>query len=218
MKKKIVVGLIVLLALAAATITVSANQSVKASSKSIKFDQAKSSCTRIKDGGLHTSDNQVITTGYDSWGYNYQAHLFNGLYCNADRDAGDCNANNNDSLNMKWNDAWLSNVDCDGDGLLDRHFGYDSYIGSGAWLTNHQKGTYIGPDGQTCKYEYFVKIVAAPVNATAADGVWYNSDGIEIGSQIWGAFAITQEVNNDACGGVHGLQYLSPDHAGFGGW
>ena len=42
----------------------------------------------------------------------------------------------------KWNDAWLSNKDCDGDGLLDRHYGLDSYRGSGAWLTNHQSGEY----------------------------------------------------------------------------
>ncbi len=35
---------------------------------------------------------------------------------------------------------------------------------------------------------------------------------------IWGAFAIIQEVENDPCAGVHGLQYNSPDHSGFGGW
>ena len=42
---------------------------------------------------------------------------------------------------------WLSNKDCDGDGLLDRHYGYDSYIGSGAWITNHQSGEYVDADG-----------------------------------------------------------------------
>ena len=40
-------------------------------------------------------------------------------------------------LVMKWNDAWLSNMDRDDDGMLDRHYGFSSYIGSGAWETNH---------------------------------------------------------------------------------
>ena len=38
----------------------------------------KCDCTKIQDGVLLTSDGEVITTGYDKWGYNYQAHLFNG--------------------------------------------------------------------------------------------------------------------------------------------
>jgi opacity protein-like surface antigen len=81
----------------------------------------KLDCTTIQDGTLLTSDGQVITTGYDQWGYNYQAHLFNGYYCDAYRDADWCQPYRDDQLSMKWNDAWLSNKDCDGDGLLDRH-------------------------------------------------------------------------------------------------
>jgi len=121
-------------------------------------------------------------------------------------------------LVMKWNDAWLSNKDCDGDGKLDRHFGYDSYIGSGAWETNHMWGTY-EMDGKTCVWDYFVKIVAVPEDAwLGEDGVWYSSDGTEIGPQIWEAFATIQEVYNDPCGGFHGIQYLSPLRAGLGNW
>ena len=41
------------------------------------------SCTRIQDGTLHASDSSLITLGYDKWGYNYQAHMFNGGYCDA---------------------------------------------------------------------------------------------------------------------------------------
>jgi hypothetical protein len=56
--------------------------------------------------------------------------MFNGRYCNYDRvEGGDyCD----EHLIMKWNDAWRRNKDCDGDGLLDWHYGVDSYIGSGA--------------------------------------------------------------------------------------
>ena len=120
-----------------------------------------------------------------------------------------------DQLAMKWNDAWLSNKDCDGDGLLDRYYGFDSYIGSGAWLTNHQSGSY-ELEGETIKWNYFVKIVAAPADAVLDGGVWYTADGTEIGPVIWGAFAIIQQVENDPGAGLHGLQYLSDASAGFG--
>lgn len=174
-------------------------------------------CTTIQSGELLASDGEVITTGYDEWGYNYQAHMFNGYYCDAYRDAAWCQPYKEDSLMMKWNDAWLSNKDCDGDGLLDRHFGFASYIGSGAWLTNHMSGTY-EDDGQTCNWNYFVKIVAAPADAYADGGIWYQADGTEIGPVIWGEFAIIQQVENDPCAGLHGLQYVSPDRAGVGNW
>jgi len=113
-------------------------------------------CATIQGGTIFTSDDQVITTGYDEWGYNYQAHMFNGYYCDSYRDAEWCQEWKDVGLMMKWNDAWLSNKDCgeqigrEGaflepfvpDGKLDRHFPYDTYIGSGAWLTNHQWGSY----------------------------------------------------------------------------
>jgi len=174
-------------------------------------------CATIQDGTILTSDGLAIVLGYDQWGYNYQAHLFNGMYCDAYHDAAWCQPHKDVSLMMKWNDAWISNKDCDGDGSLDRHYGFASYIGSGAWLTNHQSGDY-ELDGKTCNWNYFVKIVAAPADATSTDGVWYAADGTEIGPVIWGAFAIIQQVENDPCAGIHGLQYLSPDRAGLGGW
>ena len=172
-------------------------------------------CTTIQDGTLLTSDEEVITPGYDEWGYNYQAHMFNGFYCDAYRDAAWCQDYKEDKLMMKWNDAWLSNKDCDGDGLLDRHYGFDSYIDSGAWLTNHMSGEY-ELDGKVCKWNYFTKIVAAPADAYQDGDVWYAADGTEIGPAIWGEFATIQEVSNDPCAGLHGLQYASPDAPGLG--
>lgn len=172
-------------------------------------------CTTIQSGTLLTSDGEVITTGYDEWGYNYQAHLFNGGYCDAYRDAAWCQDYAEDHLAMKWNDAWMSNKDCDLDGELDRHFGFASYIGSGAWLTNHMSGEYLDGD-DACKWNYFVKIVAAPASATLSDGIWYAANGTEIGPAIWGDFAIVQEVSNDTCTGDHGLLYKSPFGPGFG--
>jgi hypothetical protein len=177
-------------------------------------------CTTIQEGTLVNSVGETITTGYDEWGYNYQAHMFNGGYCDAYRDAAWCQEWADINLIMKWNDAWLSNKDCDGDGLLDRHYGYDFYIGSGAWLTNHQSGTYENNDGEKCKWTYFVKIVAAPSDATKDEDdkvwYWYTVEGDEIGEVIWGSFAIIQEVSNDLCAGEHGVQYKSPAGPGFG--
>ena len=168
-------------------------------------------CATIQDGTIYDSNGDLITLGYDKYGYNYQAHLFNGLYDNYARPVPpvtECDT----KLMMKWNDAWLSNKDCDGDGMLDRYYGFDSYIGSGAWLTNHMWGT--NDDGT--EWNYFVKIVAVPSDAVATDGIWYGADGVEIGPAIWGAFAIVQEVINDPSTGEHGAQYISPASPGLG--
>ena len=94
--------------------------------------------------------------------------MFNGRYCDCDRVIGGdyCDV----KLIMKWNDAWLSNKDCDGDDKLDRHYDYDSYIGSGAWCTNYQSGTYIGDDGKEYFWNHYVKIVAVPSDAEKVGG------------------------------------------------
>ena len=174
-----------------------------------------SECTTIQDG-LVDSEGEPLVLGYDQYGYNYQAHIFNGRYCDYDRVLGGdyCDV----QLVMKWNDAWLSNKDCDGDKLLDRYYGYDSYIGSGAWCTNHQSGSYVGDDGKMHKWTYFVKIVAVPDDATPVEGIWYAADGTEIGPVIWGSFAVIQQVYNDQGTGEHGIEYLSPAGPGFGKW
>lgn len=180
-------------------------------------------CTTIQDGTLYTTDGELLYTGYSEWGYNYQGRIFNGMYCDYHpiyRPGGAyyewCQENyGNDILIMKWNDAWLSNKDCDGDGLLDRHYGYDSYIGSGAWTTNHMRGVY-EEDGKSCSWNYFVKIVAVPNGAQKVNNIWYLADGTELGEDIWGSFAIIQSIYNDNCTGEHGIEYLSPAGPGFG--
>ncbi len=161
-------------------------------------------CTTIQSGELLDSGGNVITTGYNDNNYNYQAHMYNGDYYD-----------DGSNLVMKWNDAWLSNKDCDGDGLLDRYYGLDSYIGSGAWLTNHESGK-VEVDGKMLQWTYFIKIVAVPSDATTANGNWYTADGIEIGWSIWGQFAVTQEVYNDPSSGAHGVLYKSLNGPGLG--
>jgi len=172
----------------------------------------KQECVRIQDGTLLTTAGDVIPLGFDQWGYNYQAHLFSGGYCDAYRDADWCQPYKDTQLMMKWNEAWLGNMDCDLDGLLDRHYGLPSYIGSGAWLTNHMWG--VNDDGT--KWNYFVKIVAVPADAYTQDGNWYLADGTLIGEVIWGEFAIIQQVSNDPAADEHGLLFKGEAPAGFG--
>jgi hypothetical protein len=210
MKKTLLLGVLVLLFVSALAFSGVGNTTT--------VNAKNMSCTTIQSGELIDSAGNILTVGYDMWGYNYQARLFNGKYCDSYRDAAWCQPYAEDNLSMKWNDAWLSNKDCDGDGKLDRHYGFASYIGSGAWLTNHQSGVYEGENGEVCSWNYFTKIVAAPADAYKADGYWYTADGTEIGAVIWGEFAVIQEVSNDPCFGQHGLQYISPANAGLGDW
>ena len=211
--------------------------------QSVVDDKGSVKCTTIQDGVLeysaaHYLAGEPLIANYDIFGYNYQAHMFNGSYVNAylggagfppyEGDDAAYLAENptvvthwawpyrTTQVVMKWNDAWLSNKDCDGDGLLDRHFGYDTYIGSGAWETNHQFDAYEEIDFNICTWEYFTKIVAVPADATKVVGIWYNADGTEIGPDIWGEFATIQSVYNDPCGGFHGVEYQSPAGPGFG--
>jgi hypothetical protein len=205
-------------------------------------------CTTIKAGIPYSPGHYLagsyLKVGFDIFGYNYQAHLFNGYYANVYLGGdglppyeGDDELYleqngatyydaakvkwywpyRKDLVNMKWNDAWLAHMDCDGDGKLDRHFGYPSYIGSGAWETNHQSGTYI-VDGIEYSWNYFVKIVAVPADATLTNGIWYTASGVEIGPTIWNEFAIIEEIYNDQGTGDHGVLYRTPARAGLGGW
>jgi len=187
----------------------------------------------------HYLAGEAISTGFDDYGYNYQGHMFKGSYYNSYAGGNGLPAWDGDDeayllanpsaaghwawpyrdvdLTMKWNDAWISNVDHNEDHLLDRHWGYTGYADSGAWLTNHQSGEY-ELDGETIKWNYFVKIVTpSPINGDYVDAsVWYNADGEEIGAVIWGAFAIVHQVENDAGIDSHGVQYSSDVSAGLG--
>jgi hypothetical protein len=197
----------------------------------------------LKDGTILYSPGsylagQPIPLGFDPYGYNYQAHSFNGSYFNAyangaglppyeGDDAAYLAANpgavshwawpyRNDELAMKWNDAWLSNKDADDSGKLDRPSDNGgSYVGSGAWLTNHQSGEY-EDSGETFNWNYFVKIVAVPSDAVLLGGFWFTPDGVEIGQEIWGDFAILLDVYNDQGPGDHGVLYHSPAGPGLG--
>ncbi len=124
-----------------------------------------------------------VFAGYNEWGYNYQANMFNGYYCGAYQNADWCQPYKDVKLQMKWNDAWMNENKV-------RHEGYSSYIGSGAWLTNHQSGVENGK-----KWTYFVKIKAMEyVNEPCSQ-------------PIWGEFCVVEEVNSGSGMTFKDMQY-----------
>ena len=192
-------------------------------------------CTSIKAGSLtypfdHYLNGEVLELGYDDYGYNYHAHIFNGFFVNAylgaagyppyTGDAGSYVQENPDvfllwawefrdiKLVMKWNDAWLSKEDCDGDGTLDRHPGSPSYFDSGAQLTNH-----LSWEDELGSHESYKKIIAVPGNATPVDDMWILPDGTVIGKIIWDSFAIVKEENSG-----EGTSDIKPAAPRLGSW
>lgn len=201
------------------------------------------------------------SVGTDMFGYNYQAHKFNGSFANVYLGGdgyppymGDTDAyyegmvlygfagtveeaeailsamwywdSRDERLVMKWNDTWLSNQDRGDDfggtvpdGDLDRHYGYPTYKGSGAYVTNHRSGIdYIEHKGKIkqVRWSYFIKIITPPSDAVKVDGYWYTADGIEIGPDRFGNFAAVQMISNDPVYGENGILYRSPNGPGFG--
>jgi hypothetical protein len=150
-------------------------------------------CAKIQSGSITDVRGNAVTVGYDKYGYNYQAHVFNGLVANYTRPA-EVATEGTENLVMKWSDDWLANLDCDLDGKLDR--GLDLKAGvvygfSKGWVTNHFEGDYTGSDGELHHYTYFAKI--AYVGPAQTPDPW-------AATRIWGLYAIIEELQNDQFG------------------
>lgn len=52
---------------------------VVAVTPSLATKPAKKNHTTNQDGVLNTPDDSIVTTGYDKYGYNYKANIFNGF-------------------------------------------------------------------------------------------------------------------------------------------
>lgn len=153
---------------------------------------AMAECVKIQSGTLTDVKGNVITVGYDKYGYNYQAHIFNGLYENFSR-PDTVVTEGTENLVMKWSDDWLSNQDCNGDKKLDRGLNPKTGVSTGTsmgWVTNHFEGDYLGSDNELHHYTYFVKIIYDAGAACAA------SDP----TCIWGSYAVVEELQNDLFG------------------
>lgn len=191
MKKRLYIFLILVLVLLLSTTTALADKPVQtdANGNEIAWSQSNSGCATIQGGTIRDTQGNLLTMGYDQWGYNYQAHIFNGYYDNFSRPA--VPVTSGDTLVMKWSDEWLANVDCNGDGKLDRGL-VNGVVGgiSLGWVTNHIDGWYDSDNNGSLDAHYtdFVKIV------------WTGP-----GSPLWGQYTIIEEIYNDPVGGAHGL-------------
>ena len=155
---------------------------------------ALAQCAKIKDGTIFDKNGNLITLGYDQYGYNYQAHMFNGLYENYSRPIPPVTSSDV-NLIMKWSDEWLSNLDCNGDHKLDRGLNAKTGISTGTsmgWLTNHMEGDCPTADGGSIHVTYFVKIVYD--GGTAC--------GVGLPSCIWSVYTVIEEVGEDPTNGV----------------
>jgi hypothetical protein len=181
----------------------------------VSAQQSYAACAKIKDGTITDSGGTPIQLGYDQFGYNYQAHMFNGTYDSSDRVLdglywGAAVDYADDSLIMKWSDEWISNLDCNGDNKLDRGLNAKTGESTGVsmgWLTNHVEGDYIA-DLDSRHYTYSVKFVY--------DGGGACSTGSP--TCIWGVYAIIESVYNDPYGGYHGIEknmHAKPSGLGF---
>lgn len=150
-------------------------------------------CAAIKDGTITDTKGNSILLGFDKWGYNYQAHMFNGLYDNNTR-PDEPVTDGMVHLQMKWSDNWLSNKDCDNSGKLDRGGDGDD-VGSKGWLTNHEEGTYLDDNDEEQFYSYFVKIVYMSNSAAECPDA----------DRLWGTYCIIHEVLNDPGAKLTGL-------------
>jgi len=165
----------------------------------------KDACRKIGDGGIYTRTvppggfGDEIIMGFDAFGYNYQAHKFQGFAENASRNIPTA-LEGKVYLKMKWNETYVSNKDCDGDHHLDLHYGYDSYYGTDAWLTNSYKWSYIGDDGEVHWVRWLLKATAKP-NA--------NFDCASIGASMYNShFCWTVSDYRDPYGGSQGFEVL----------
>ncbi len=158
---------------------------------------------------------EALSPGIDSWGYNYQAHGFNGAYCDHYRDfrpghpgnAACQAAYSGLKLQMRWNNEYLSNKDCTGEGYLDTHPNFPSYLNSGAALTATLRGSY-QHNNQACELDYTIKIFAYPKAAYMSEGSWYTIDGKELGPVLWEHFVIIRELEKNSCNAINGRDLI----------
>lgn len=213
--------------------------------KPVSAKKPADDCSYVTDGTIpystgHYLEGENLMPGYDIFGYNYQAHIFNGSFANAylgrpgsglppytgdddtylaEHPAASSNWTwpfRNVQLQMKWNDAWLANKDCNDDKTLDRA---TPYRGSGAWLTNHAKGTYessteynwdvsgdwvIAVNGGAYNHDYTFNMTSLPDGTFTGTGGYpagaasYTYDEIVINGQVTGntvAFTAAYYVN-----------------------
>ena len=175
--------------------------------------------------------NAANTNGFDQWGYNQKALIFNGWYVNNYAGRGDFTT---PYVGVKGDPCgniatYFTSTTCDpmtGSPSGPYWYAYNVWVvmnwnkawedgnrletwTANAWITNHQTGWYLGDDGKVHQWEYFVKIVW--IGGGGSTSPYWRPGGYV----IWTNFEAIQEVYNDPYGGYNGiLTHAIP--SGFG--
>ncbi len=165
---------------------------------------AKSAVLAAKGGTCTLASGRVVATGFDQYGYNRCAHIFNGTYggwCAQHGQGPDCGGvQGSTTLVMKWNEEWdRGNATNWNEGPYD------------AWEDNEAKGAYL--DGTTFSEHFKTKWDAGCVAVTTpADpmGYTYRPDG---GKCIWGQFLVLMDQGKED--GQH-MWWAKLSPAGYG--
>ncbi|MFA6166539.1 MAG: hypothetical protein WC700_07990 [Gemmatimonadaceae bacterium] len=144
----------------------------------------KSSSLAANGGSCTLANGSTANTGFDQWGYNRCAHIFNGTwegYCTEPKRHAvpDCyGVSRTTKLVMKWNEEW------------DRGNAEKWLVPPyAAWLDNEARGTYV--DGTPYSEHFKTKWDAG---CAASHGA-VSSNG---GSCIWGPFEILMDQGTEA--------------------
>jgi len=170
--------------------------------------------------------------GFDAYGYNWNAHHFNGILFNAI--IGDYLYNGaffgdwepytgNDveylalypsAVYLPWDYRHINLVMHWNEALISREGVYpEKWIDSNGWITFH----YSGMDENGKRWSQFQKMVAAKSTDNYSNGIWYDMNGNEIGVySTWAELILIQVVNT---GNIHPdffAPYVNPSSSGIG--
>ncbi len=137
--------------------------------------------------------------GFDQYGYNDTARVFNGTgssWCLARGAPANClGAYSNDKLVMKWNAAWNA---CNDLGTPEAC--------AGAWLNNEWNGNVAGGSGAVWHYKIIWSALCA-AGGTPDDG----------GYCVWGSYEVLMDQGHDPSFGPGHLWFAHAVPNGYGG-
>lgn len=153
-----------------------------------------------------------ISTGLvllNNKGYNYKTHSYKGSWCDYTKEESTCISFPNMSINVKWNDDYMTSKPNEL-GEYERHVGYDSYVGSNAWITRRIYGKYYDENlEKECEWNRKWKYSAVPSEAILDGRTWYDESGNEIGRETGeDGMMLIMKIDNNICFKEGSTDYL----------
>lgn len=140
--------------------------------------------------------------GFDEFGYNNTARVFNGTgssWCLAGGQGANClGVYSSDKLVMKWNAKWDACNDVDN---------FDPGVCTGAWTNNEWNGNVAGGSGAVWHYKI---IWVGPADAVGS--FW-----VEGGYRVWGNYEVLMDQGHDPNIGPGHIWFAHATPNGYGG-